>query len=242
MIQQIEENKKAGFWIRALSLLIDIVIFSIIGILSSLMCIKKVYFSTVNLNIYQVKNDYTYFLWLLILILDLSIFFIAIPFLFNGKTIGMMITRLAIKYNEGTKKYWSLFKKAQLGPILWIVVIIFFMIFVWPTTINKMVIFSYIKNKNIPESEAIKDLLSSNKWNLRETIFYSIPAALSPIIIIVQLLFLISVGFKGNKIGLVDKFSNSQIIYTNKFDRKNIETFELIKPELYNPVEINWKE
>lgn len=237
-------NKKAGFWVRFGSLIIDLILFCSIGISSSLFCLKKEIILVVpRINIYQVRNDFTYFLWLLLLIVLITIQFILIPILSNGKTIGMIITKLDIEFYD-KNRYKSILKKIEIGPFIWIVLICLFMCFVWPKTINKMVIFSYIKAhfSESNQNQALKDLLDKNKWTLLETVFYTIPSALSPMILLIQLFFLISVGFRGNKTSLVDKFSNSQVVYKNKFiDVENTE-IKLVKPIKNEIYQINWRD
>lgn len=238
-------NKKAGFWVRFGSLIIDLILFCLIGISSSLFCLKKeIVLDDPKIDIYQVKNDFTYFLWLLLLIILITIQFILIPLLSNGRTIGMIITKLDIDFYD-KNKYKSILKKIEIGPFIWIVLICLFMCFVWPKTINKMVIFSYIKT-NFSESDQkvqnLKELLDTNKWTLLETIFYTIPSALSPMILLIQLFFLISVGFRGNKTSLVDKFSNSQVIYKNKFIDVENNEIKLVKPIKNEVYQINWRD
>ncbi len=96
-------NEKAKFGSRLASTLIDILFFCIIGITSSLICIKKELVQDINTEIYLVKNDYFYFLWLFILILSLSILYILIPLICDGKTIGMMFLKLKLNYNNHKK-------------------------------------------------------------------------------------------------------------------------------------------
>lgn len=241
-------NRKAGFWIRLLSTLIDVVIFCILGILSSLMCIAKVYISEIDKSIYLVsEKQYLYILWLLLLIIFLIIQFMIIPYCLNCRTIGMVITKLEVDFKNSSKSQ-VLLKKIEIGPMLWIILIILFMCFVWPNTINKMVIFSYIKTNynNVQEGsplfDSIKSLLEANKWTIQQTIFYSIPSVISPLIVIVQLFFLISVGFKKSKEGLIDKFTSSQVVYKNKFDEVFEQNWKIIEPEKNIKQLLIWKE
>ncbi|MBD5423459.1 MAG: RDD family protein [Mycoplasma sp.] len=240
-------NKKAGFWIRLLYLFIDCIIFCSIAISSSLMCITKTNISYPNatFDIYNVKNDYTYYIWLLFVLILLAIFFIVVPLLFNGKTLGMSIAKLKIDFNA-QNKYKVIFKRMELGVFLWMFIVIIFMCFVQPKTINKMINFNYIKS-NYSKTMTIEELnnfLSNYKWTITETILYTIPSTISPIVVMIQLFFLISIGFKKNKTGLVDKFTNSQIVYVNKYDKVNEDDKLIfdIKPEENIKYEIIWKD
>ncbi len=234
-------NQKAGFWSRLIYFLIDFIFFSSIAISTSLICIKKEFISDINNEIYLVANDYWYFLWLLFLIINLSFFFIIIPLIFNGKTLGMMIIRLKVNFNS-SKKYQSILKRMELGVFLWIFIVLIFMCFVWPNTINKMIIRNYIEKHSNEFGESLNDLMNLYQWNILETSFYSIPSVISPIVVIIQLFSFMSVLYKGNKTTFVDKISDSQIVHSKKFveivDYKNIE----LEPEKNIVFPIIWKD
>ena len=157
----------------------------------------------------------------------------------------MFITKLKIDFN-GQNKYKVIFKRMELGVFLWMFIVIIFMCFVQPKTINKMINFNYIKS-NYSKTMTIEELnnfLSNYKWTITETILYTIPSTISPIVVMIQLFFLISIGFKKNKTGLVDKFTNSQIVYVNKYDKVNEDDKLIfdIKPEENIKYEIIWKD
>lgn len=235
-------NKKAGFWIRAFSLLIDITIFCLLAISLSLWCLEKKYFPEINKYIYQIKNYYIYYLWFIIVDLILIIQFIFIPMLCDGKTIGMMITQLKVKYLEKDKSQ-SFVKRIEIGVVLWIFLITSFMCLVQPPAVNKMAVYSYIKTNYKDMTKEIEKLFDENKWSLMETILYSIPSTFSTIVLIVELFLLISVGFRNNKSGLVDKFSNSQIVYSKKYDiQKNNDDIKIINPKKDDKYKIIWRE
>lgn len=242
------QNKKAGFWIRFLSILIDIIIFCVIGITSSLMCLQKKEFPTINVEIYQISDDwYLYYIWLNLLIIIISIQYILIPFCFKGKTIGMMITKLEIDF-QNSLKWKTILKRIELGPMLWIIIIFFFICFVWPSTINKMTVISYIRTNfsNLQQTDQnyqlVKELLEQNKLNLIERICYSIPASTSPLILFFDLFMLISIGFRKNKIGLIDRFSSSFVVYKNRFEQTIEKELQVIEPEEEEKYNIVWKE
>lgn len=242
------QNKKASFWIRFLSTLIDLIIFCVIGITLSLICLQKKEFSSIQAEIYQISDDsYLYYIWLILLIITIVIQYIAIPFCFKGKTIGMMITRLEIDF-QNSLRWKVIIKRIELGPMLWIVVIIFFMCFVWTSTINKMTIISYIRThfSHLQETDSnyqiVKELLEQNKLSLVERICYSIPASTSPLILFLNLFMLISIGFRKSKIGLVDRFSSSFVVYKNKFEKTPEKDIQVIEPEAEENYNIVWKE
>ena len=136
-------NEKAKFWSRLVSTLIDIILFCVVGISTSLICIKKELVTSINVEMYLVKNDYTYFLWLFILILLLSLLYILIPLICNGRTLGMMILRLKLNYNN-QRKYYVILKRTELGVFLWIFVIVIFIVMSSIVKIFKIVTIPFI--------------------------------------------------------------------------------------------------
>lgn len=235
------ENKKAGFWIRFASLIIDLIIFCSISISSSLMCIDKVDFIELNTSIFQVNR--IYYIWIVLMIILISIQFIAIPLFFNGKTIGMFILGLNLHFND-KKIFSSIMKRIELGPLLWIIIFIIFFSFIWPSTINKLIVNAYINDNYKVQNDLsveVKQLLQDNKLSTLENAFYAIPSTMSPIVVMLQLFLLISTGFKGTKISLLDKFSNSQIVYKNKLIVNEVKNIEIIKPEKNINCNIIWK-
>ncbi|MBR3832080.1 MAG: RDD family protein [Mycoplasmataceae bacterium] len=239
----IKKIKNAGLWIRLLSITIDVFLFCSLAMSLSLICLQNKYFEQLDKSIYVVKNDYWYYLWLFFLILMLLIFFVVIPIFTKGKTIGMLLTRLELKIQDGSF-YKVILKRNQFSTLLWIVLIVLFMIFVNPKIVNKIAISSYI-NKNYKNSSdnEIQQLLSQNSLTILETSFYTIVSTLSPIILLEQLFLLMSSGFKKEKISIVDRLTKSQIVYSNKFEKiKQESEINLIKPIKNISVDINWKE
>ena len=238
-------NEKAKFWSRLVSALIDIILFCVVAISTSLICIKKELVTSINVEMYLVKNDYTYFLWLFILILLLSLLYILIPLICNGRTLGMMILRLKLNYNN-QRKYYVILKRTELGVFLWIFVIVIFMCFVWPTTINKMIISNYIQSHPNDFSQLtnaeLESLILQYQWTTLEISFYAIPSVLSPIIVLIQVFSFMSILFKQKRLSLVDRVTNSEIVYSYKYI--NIATKEEIEiePEKNVIYPIIWKD
>lgn len=242
-------NKNAGLFIRLLSTIIDVLFFCFFGIVLSLISISETtignFFDSDNPNIssnilnqkiYIVNN--LYWLWLFLLILILFIEFILIPFFLKGRTIGMLITRLKLKY-DNEKFIKVLFYRNCLGSFLWIIVIFLFMIFVSPNTINKYLLYKEINNLTIENKE---EILSKINFSIWEIILFYIPSSLPSIILTIQLLSILSVMFKRKNVSIIDRFSNSLIVYKNKFIDFSNNNLEVINPEKNINIEIIWKE
>ena len=251
MIQK--ENKVAGFFIRFLALAIDVIIFVAIGMASSLICISKHIYTfsdletgiTNQLNIYQINQPWTYYVWMIIIILTLTIQFIIIPFLLKGKTIGMVITKLKIKTLEldlSLKKV--IWQRIQVGALLWIILVILFMIFINTKTINKINLFTFIQQHNFNDWSNVNKIELANTYKLStlETSLFAIPATISSVILFGQLFCLISVGISKNKHGIIDKISNSIIVYEKQFIINKIEKIEIEDPIKEIKSIIVWKD
>lgn len=240
-------NKIAGFWIRFSSLLIDVIIFVLISISSSLLIIRSKQLEIWNNQlIYQVDDGWTYYLWFLIPILLLILQFLLIPLLTNGKNLGQLICRIkVIKTNKDDFNKIIIFKRWQLGPLIWIIIIIMFMMMVRPEVINKVSLYTFVQNhqddfqKLAPVEQ--NEIIKSYQFNSWETALLSIPGTTSTFNILIQMLMLISISINKEKVGLLDKLTNSKIIYVNKFLIKNENSTMIIKPKLNSTINITWK-
>ena len=133
-------------------------------------------------------------------------------------------------------------KRTELGVFLWIFVIVIFMCFVWPTTINKMIISNYIQSHLNDFNAELESLIIQYQWTTLEISFYAIPSVLSPIIVLIQVFSFMSILFKQKRLSLVDRITNSEIVYSYKYI--NIATKEEIEiePEKNIIYPIIWKD
>lgn len=239
-------NKHAGFWIRLMALLIDVIIFVVISISSSLLIINAQEFKLWDQQlIYMVNTNWTYYLWFLIPISLLIIQFLLIPLLTKGKTIGQLIFQ--IKVASFSENHWKsvIFKRWQLGALIWILVMIMFMVLVNPTTINKVSLYTFIQNHQ-KEFKALdpdqqSQIINAYQLNSWETALLAILATTSSFNIMAQMLLLISISIKPNKIGLLDRLTASKVIYLKKFLIEKQIKLIIIKPKLNQKNEIIWK-
>ncbi|WP_412031681.1 RDD family protein [Metamycoplasma buccale] len=187
----IKINKKANFWIRLLATIIDAILFIIFLVATS--------FAVFNYKTGQYFHEANYYVWLFLLILYLIFFFIVLPIIWNGKTIGMRICKIKIiKKNEKDKFSKVIFDRQRLFSFLWIIVFLSFIIFISPKT--------FIEAANI-----------NKNLNKVQKIFLTIPTVLSSLSVFLQA-FLIITNAKENRIGLNDKFSASYTVWINKYE------------------------
>ncbi|WP_330463346.1 RDD family protein [Metamycoplasma gateae] len=213
----IKKNIKANFWIRTLATLIDLLIFIFITISTSFLVFnyKKGDFHTEN----TVYKEIIYRFWLLFLIVFLVFWYILIPIISRGQTVGMLICKIKILPTEKNDKKLSkvIFDRQRLFSFLWMFVFISFMLL---------------------STDAFLKAARGNKLNNVEKLILSIPTALSVIAINIQLFILIT-GIKANRINLNDKFSNSLTVWKNKYeeiineeDNKKIMPKKRVLPEV----------
>jgi len=200
----IKQNKKANFWIRLLASSIDLSLFVIFLIATSFMV-----FNYQKNTYYHIAN---YYVWLFLIITYLTFFYIVLPIIWKGKTIGLAICRLKIikKDNASFDKFSKIiFDRQRLFAFLWICIFLSFIIFIHPQTFLEAA-----------KKEKIKPY---------QKLFLSIPIVLSSLAIMLQI-FLMFTNLKSDKIGLNDKFSNSLTVWMNKFEEiKNSKEEKILK-------------
>ena len=207
----IKINTKANFWIRLLSTFIDLFLFMFFVITTSFAV-----FNYKKGSYYHIAN---YYIWLLLIITYLTFFYIVLPIIWKGKTIGMAICKLKIiKKDENDKSKFSkvIFDRQRLFAFLWICIFLAFIIFIHPDT------FSVAAKKG--------------KIEKHQKLFLSIPISLSSLALMLQI-FLIFTNLRSSKIGLNDKFSSSLTVWINKFEdvkqeKNNSQNTKKIQPKV----------
>ncbi len=196
-------KKPAGFWIRVLSILIDLVVFCVIAISSSLIAID-----TKNNSLLIIP--WGYYVWMVLVIFEILILFIVIPILSKGRSIGMWCCQINLISLQEESVWLMVVKKNQLYAFFWIFSILVSMSFISPELSQKMV--------NISR-QPIDGTLKLKSW---ETAMLAIPSTTSGIIIFINIFTILSINMNKNMRGINDKLTNTQMIYS----RKNIEIFD----------------
>ncbi|WP_027122463.1 RDD family protein [Metamycoplasma spumans] len=190
----IKINKKAGFWIRLLATIIDLIIFLAVLIATS--------FLAFNYKTGKFYNLLNYYLWLSIAISSLLIIWLFIPMLWNGKTVGMAICKIkVIAKDPKTSIVKAIFDRQRLFAFIWFFVFIAFAILVSPQTFEQAAL---INKKTQPLNKVQK-------------LFLLLPTILASIAAFVETFFILS-NAKISKIGLNDKFSQTYTVWINKFE------------------------
>ncbi|MGL6124991.1 MAG: RDD family protein [Metamycoplasmataceae bacterium] len=216
-------NKPAGFWIRILSIIIDLTLFCVIAISLSLIAIEKRGDSLIILT-------WGYYLWMVLIIFEILILFILIPIILKGRTIGMLICQINfISLNE--EPVWLVvIKRNQLYAFLWIFSILVSMSFISPQLFQKMTNIS---------NQASDGTLSLESW---ESAMLAVPATTSGIIIFVDIFSVLSINMNKNMYSISDKFSEIKMVYLKKYIEIFDEVDKVILKEKVKKVELVWKD
>ncbi len=196
-------KKPAGFWIRVLSIFIDLIIFCVIAISSSLIAID-----TRNSSLLIIP--WGYYVWMVLVIFEILILFIVIPILSKGRSIGMWCCQINLISLQEESVWLMVVRKNQLYAFLWIFSILVSMSFISPDLSQKMV--------NISK-QSIDGTLKLQSW---EAAMLAIPSTTSGIIVFINIFTILSINMNKNMRGINDKLTNTQMIYP----KKNIEIFD----------------
>ena len=199
-------QKPAGFWIRVLSILIDLVLFCVVAISSSLIAIEAKDNSFIIIT-------WGYYVWMLLVIFEIFILFIVIPILSKGRTIGMWCCQINLIPLSKEPVWLMVVKKNQLYGFLWVFSILVSMSFISPALAQKMTDIS---------KQPTDGTLKLEPW---EAAMLAIPSTTSGIIVFINIFTILSINMNKNMRGLNDKLTNTQMIYSKKyieiFDEKN---------------------
>ncbi|NQZ65604.1 MAG: RDD family protein [Mycoplasmatales bacterium] len=213
-------NRKAGFWIRLLGRLIDLILISAIIVASAFGMLERS-------DGWHFKENWMFYIWIVEIILLLAAVFLVIPFFWDGKTIGMFITRTKIKFKDNNKMK-SIIIRELFFSISWISLTILVCLIINHTLIIKF---------SLTDKSAIK---FTNWEKFRITIITSIGSILS----IIQFIFIISIIIRGEKNGLHDAQSKTETVwinrYINKIYKKDNEEKIKIKPKPVNNIDVIW--
>ena len=215
-----KENKIAGFWIRLVSKLFDVVVFASITILIAHFFLQR------ENGYLKFVEPWTFYVWAFLAILLLLLIFIIIPILFNGQSLGMFIFRLKIIFENPRKKFLTMIKRELAFSGIWIINLFFLIIFINHTLINKLA----IEQKNV-------EYLNFEK--IRIGVFTSVGS----ISFIIQWIFSFSIIVRSNKIGIHDKISSSKVVFKYRLVKiSKSEPLSSFKPFMIKNAKVEWME
>lgn len=207
---------------RGLARMIDLSIVLPITVLISYLLLER------KNNTWVFKNEFMFYLVGIIFITLLIIFLYLLPFLTKGKTIGNIVTKTKLEYENNLLK--SIVKKEMIFSGSWILTTLVMMI-----TINHTLADRFI-------SSNIKDY----SFTTFEHIRINIVTSLSSLTFLLQMVTISSIIVRKDKRSISDVLANVRIIYLNKVnniqkpteDKINID--EIIKPTVIQKEPIEW--
>lgn len=137
----------------------------------------------------------------------------------------MLISRITYQ-SENQNLILSILKRSIMTTVLWVLLFMFFMLFISPLTINKILINKILSEPKFKDINVAKIWLDGHELKYisltwYEETFITIQATNSSIILLFQLFLLVSINFKNNKENWVDKYSESKIVWINKTEENN---------------------
>lgn len=216
-----KKRKISGFWIRFLAKGIDIILILTLTIVLSLPNLQLqepiVFLAPWNFYLWAFL---TFFLW--------PCYFIGLPLLTNGYTCGLFICKLKLEFTNVNKKqiFKVLLKREVFFSLLIAFNFLMLIIFINHSLVNR---FFQMNQDDINYSTMEGFRISVT------TIFLSIS-------IFLQMIVGISIIVK-NGLGINDRYSNSKIVYRNRFEiskKNSLIVSKKYKPQLVEQEIIEW--
>lgn len=211
------KNKRAGFWIRLLARLIDLLIVSVLSISFALIDLRYTH------NWYF-ENDWFFYIWILFNVLVLIVVYLLTPIIWDGKTVGMWICRIKILF-EDNNKFVSILKRELFISVSWIILFVCVGVFINHTLFDRY-------------ARTSQDHINYTTW---EMIRISTITTIASLLTVAQMITAISIVIRKPKKSLHDSYSKTDTVWINKMVKvlkvkKNVS----IKPRLIKQEEVEW--
>ena len=210
-----KENKIVRFWPKLLSRIVDLILVASLSILASYFIFEKVAGQT------QLKETWMFYVWALGTAILFLVFFILIPLVWKGKSVGNFILRVKVVSKGSLTK--AILKRELAFGWAWLLLVIAF-----TALINhSMVLKATMSQTNI-------------KYVGWEAVRVSVLSTLAGLIIITQMIFGVSGLVKKNGISIHDEMAGSKVVWINKFTtiEKEVTKKEIMPSRVkHNPVE-----
>ncbi len=224
-MKKIKELKIAGFWIRLMARLIDVLILFIISFFLTWLFLEKKFVNEKLIG-WVFKENYLFYVYAFIIVFFILFLFVLLPIIWNGKTLGHFITRTKIVAENNLLR--SILTREIFWSFSWI-----FCIILTTTIINHTLFFKFISN----------NINVNDDFSAWETTRISFVTSIASIIVLMQMFLAISIIARPNKLGLQDVYSKTKVVYLNKYIYTKIEDNnknELLKPQKIKEIIINY--
>ena len=214
-----KKNKIAGFWIRLSARIIDLIFFGFTSLFIAFFSIQKKV-------VWEFKEPFLFYVWSISTIIILFLYFCILPLFFGGKTIGMFICRIKIKF-KNSNKFKSIFKRELFFSLTWL-----FLLVLVTIVINHTLISKYASTNQ--EQITYSDL---------ELLRKSTTTTIGGIFVLIQMICAISIVVKKPGPAIHDQFSETETVWIDKYSKiKKQQSNEIIsiRPKLIKQEIIEW--
>ncbi|MBZ4204101.1 hypothetical protein [Mycoplasma tauri] len=201
-------HKNVTFWIRLFYRVFDIFCFISLVILSFYLTISKKF--NVDENSFILK----YYLFWILSVIQAAILFVLIPFFLDGRTLGMLISRVQLLLDNSNNDYQKdnnlkkiriicYLKRSVFSFLIWFFIVILILFCVRHNEVKLFL--EYIKNNN-----------SSSKFS------FAFANNFLKIFLSIYILFLtidlLSIIVSKKRIGIIDLLSNSRVVWIKHYN------------------------
>lgn len=211
------KNKRAGFWIRLLARLIDLLIVSVLSISFALIDLR-------HTNNWYFENDWFFYIWILFNVLVLIVVYLLTPIIWDGKTVGMWVCRIKILF-EDNNKFVSILKRELFISVSWIILFVCVGVFINHTLFDRY-------------ARTSQDHINYTTW---EMIRISTITTIASLLTVAQMITAISIVIRKSKKSLHDSYSKTDTVWINKMVKVlKVKKSVSIKPRLIKQEEVEW--
>lgn len=237
-------NKPAGFWIRFLARILDLIIFLAIIIGTAFVLLKRSDWTAYSVKVgntqeavitvhtFHFDSAANYYSWLIISIASLFVLFIIIPMLTKGRTLAMLICRIKIDIQEDKTKPWikrvfarfvPLFKREIFMSLTIGINLILIMALFDEETFNKFTYFSKKtmddlekKDFTLSNGQVIHGLKSGDIFGTLVSLKIAIVTTFASILFVGQMILALSIIVRKQRRGFHDSFSKTKTIWEKR--------------------------
>ena len=228
-------NKVAGFWIKFIARITDLVIIALLIVGTAFGIMQRSAYGPKGTVIWHFVEPWTFYVWAIFAIVVLAIAFILIPTIWKGKSIGMFIFRINVIQTKKQPWWNSISKREAIFAMMWILNVILLMAFINHTLINE-----YARTKhNGDDFKAHWAALGG--W---ERMRIEVVTTIGTLTLVIQMLFAISSVVRKDKTGFADIYAGTRVVYINKYveeeKKKTSNVSKSIKPKLIHNTSVDW--
>lgn len=200
-----------------LARLIDLVIFAAISIGFALINLKH------DKNWYF-QDNWFFYIWIIFSVIALTVIYLILPVVWNGKTIGMWICRIKIIF-EDQNKIHSIFKRELFLSVSWILLLVCVGVFINHTLFDR---YARTHQKDVD-------------YTTFETLRISTVTTIASLLTLGQMIVGISIVVRKPRTALHDGYSKTETVWINKMVKiEKPKPNTSVQPRLIKQEKIEW--